>query len=126
MRKAILMMLLAIVSSSAAADWVEVYPHDQNFTNYADPATISKAGDIVTMRSMADRKERPSDKYGSVKFLIEYDCKKERYRMLDTSYHSGNMGKGAENHEKNVRPYWKSVRRTGIFEAKWMVACGKR
>ena len=125
MRKTILTMLLAVVSSSAAAEWVEVYPYEERWINYVDPATISKAGDIVTMLSLGDRKERPSNKYGSVKFVIEYDCKKKQYRILDTSYHSGNMGGGTENHEKKVRPYWKSVRHTGIFEAQWMVACGK-
>jgi hypothetical protein len=118
-------MLLAVVSSIVAAEWVELYPYEERWINYVAPATISRAGDIVTMLSLADRKERPSNDYGSVKFLIEYDCKKKQYRVLDTSYHSGNMGGGRENHEKNVRPYWKPVRRGDIFEAKWMVACGK-
>jgi hypothetical protein len=118
-------MLLAVVSGSVAAEWVEVYPYEKNFINYVDPATIGKAGDIVTMLSLIDRKERPSNEYGSVKFVIEYDCKKREYRILVTSYHSADMGGGREGHDKNVRPYWKGLDRGGIFEAKWMVACGK-
>ena len=127
MRSDILMMLLAVVSSSAAAEWVEVYPHDENFTNYADPASIRKAGDLVKMWSLGDRK-MPSDKYMSFKYQIEYDCKKEQYRWLDTSYHSGRMGVGAGSHPNPGRPYWKPVRRRSgsLFEALWMFACAKR
>ncbi len=126
MRKAILMLLLAVVSSSAAAEWVEVYPYEKGFANYADPATISRNGDIVKMWSLSDRKV-PSDKYMSFKYLIEYDCKTEHYRWLDSSVHSGNMGVGTASHRTAGRRYWKPVRRHGggIFETLWLFACGK-
>jgi hypothetical protein len=46
MRRLILSVLLAVVSSSAAAEWVEVGRAD-TITAYADPATIRKAGNMV-------------------------------------------------------------------------------
>ena len=48
MPKAILMMLLAVVSSSASAGWVVVGVHDTSIL-YADPASIHRAGNRVKM-----------------------------------------------------------------------------
>jgi hypothetical protein len=48
MRKPILMMLLAVVSSSAAAEWVELGSNEIS-TAYSDPATIRRNGDMVKM-----------------------------------------------------------------------------
>jgi len=46
MYKVILMMLLAVVSSSAMAEWVEVDTSDDS-TYYANPNTIRKSGNKV-------------------------------------------------------------------------------
>lgn len=59
MRKAIVMMLLAAVSSSAAAEWVELN-RDEISTDYFDPTTIRKAGDMVKVWSLTDHKTAKS------------------------------------------------------------------
>ncbi len=125
-RKAILIMLLTLVSSGAAAEWVEVYPYEKGFTNYADPATIVRSGDKVKMWSMGNRKT-PSDKYMSFKYLIEYDCATAQYRWLDTSFHSEKMGVGTASYRTAARRYWKPIRSGSgtIFETLWIFACGK-
>ena len=68
MRKAILVMLLAVVSSSASAAWVKVSISEAG-TGYVDPATIRKTGDKVTMSEMTDYKIVPDTTfpYKSVK-----------------------------------------------------------
>jgi hypothetical protein len=48
MRKLILILLLAVLSSSAMAEWIKVGAND-NSTIYADPATIRKEGNMVKM-----------------------------------------------------------------------------
>jgi len=48
MPKAILIILLTVVSSSAMAEWVKV-SEDKLVTAYADPTTIRKLGDKVKM-----------------------------------------------------------------------------
>jgi hypothetical protein len=53
MRKALLILLLAVVSNSAVAEWVQVGGNETAIT-YADPATIRKAGNVVTMWRLLD------------------------------------------------------------------------
>src|SRR5471030_1082964 len=55
MRKTILMMLLAVVSGSAAAEWEEV-ANNENATTYADFVTIRKEGNLAKMWDVIDYK----------------------------------------------------------------------
>jgi len=82
MHKAILIMLLAVVSSSAMAEWVSLGESgDKTLTNYADPATIRKSGNRVKMWSLYDFKT-VQVRFRSVRLQIEYDCKEEEYRVF--------------------------------------------
>ena len=56
MRNAILMILLSVVSTSAAAQWSKRVMVDRGpyYVIYADIATIRKAGDIARMRDLSD------------------------------------------------------------------------
>ena len=96
--ESLLMLLLAVWSSSAAAAWVAIGGNDVSNT-YADPATIRKAGDKVKMRHLVDfnsvQLKASGRRYLSEKLQYEYDCKQEQARMLNFSSHSGNMGAGA-------------------------------
>ena len=86
MGKALLMGLLAVVSSSAVAKWVEI-GGNESATAYADLATIEKAGNLVKMWDLLDFKVVQARPYGtpyrSQKTRQEYDCKAERARILD-------------------------------------------
>ena len=92
-----LILLLAVVSSNAAAAWVNVGGNDI-YTAYADPATIRKFRNKATMRNLADFKiVQASDKgepFLSQKMQSEYDCKEKRTRLLYFAWCSGNMGGG--------------------------------
>jgi hypothetical protein len=96
MRKIILMMLLAVVSSNAMAEWVAV-GEDKIQTVYANPATIRKDENKVKFWGMFDFKKTQKD--GGIKFLsfktqFELDCKEESIREIATTWYSDNMGKG--------------------------------
>ena len=61
MNKTILMIILAVMSSSAMAEWVEVGSSYIDYasmktTAYADPTSIHKVGGIVKMRIRVDFK----------------------------------------------------------------------
>jgi len=54
MKKLLLFIMLAVVSSSAMAEWVEIGEFNEKtnteaFIFYADPDTIQKTGNIVKM-----------------------------------------------------------------------------
>lgn len=54
MCKFVLLVLLVMASSGAAAEWVKVgdSPAPDGFDVYADPATIRRAGNMVKMWGM--------------------------------------------------------------------------
>lgn len=96
MHKIILMLLLAIVSSSALADWVRVGTTSGEEL-YANPASIRKAGNLARMWDMTNHKAKKSFEgrwYQSVRGLSEYDCQQGVSRVLAFSLHSLSFGKG--------------------------------
>ena len=128
MRKPIATMLLAAVSSSAMAEWVQVSGTESN-TVYADPATIHIAGNTVKMWNLFDlRTARLLDKqpYMSMKRQVEYDCKEERSRLLSFSGHSDNMAGGEVVFSDSDPHNWEPVSPGSGNETLWKIACGKR
>jgi hypothetical protein len=128
MCKAILMMLLAIVSSHAAAEWVEV-GRSESATTYADPASIRKADNMVTMWMLSDFKAVQARPYGtpymSQKTQQEYDCKEERARIVYFLRYSENMGGGEVVYTESDPDAWKPVPPDGTNEVLWKFACGR-
>jgi hypothetical protein len=137
MRKAILLMILAVVSSNAAAEWVEVTSTDEK-TFYAEPATSRKKGNMVKMWELVDVKpsgftksmqvfSESNDEFSmSTREKEEFDCKKEQTRTLYISTHSGNMGEGELISRSSNPGKWGPIVANSIDESLWKFACGKR
>lgn len=129
MRKAVLMMILAVVSSSAMAEWVKVSVNE-DFISYANPATILKNGNMVKMWCLYDfnAPQRMGDNrpYLSVKEQNEFDCKEEKMRTLSSSSHSGAMGGGivirANSEPGKEKPFLPG----SAGEVLYKFACGKQ
>lgn len=130
MRKTILMILLALVSSSAMAGWVEL-GRNESSTLYGNPASIREAGSLVKMWTLSDARtvQWLRDKsYVSVKMEWEYDCKEKQMRLLAIAYYSGNMGSGEAISFKSGGPVsekWGRVVPDSIEETFWKLACGR-
>ena len=130
MHKAVLMMLLAIVSSSVIAEWVEIGETDKETTEayasnfYADPDTIRKTGNRVKMWSLVDYKITMEELgVTSSKSQDEYDCKEKKQRVLFISFYSGHMGKGETVVIHNERGDWKPTSPGSANEAILKFAC---
>ena len=127
MHKAILMMLLAIMSSSAVAEWVEVgTTSNETVILYADQATIDKTGNRVKMWSLSDYKTVRGSRdmqFMSMMEQNEYDCKEEKSRTRFLSVHSENMGKGNILHNDNETSDWLPVLPNSAIESLWRFAC---
>ncbi len=128
MHKAILMILLAVVSSSAMAEWVKVgVSTDKNTTIYADPSTIRKLGDKVKMWVMWDHltaQEGDSKPHMSTRVQKEFNCKEETTRQIYASAFTDNMGRGDLINNEGGRE-WEPVAPRTHDEALWKFACGK-
>jgi hypothetical protein len=138
MRKIVLMILLALASSSALAEWVRIGtagPGGQIIL-YVDPASVLRDGDRVRMWDLADRPATGTDQpinrplYMSVKTLREYDCKLGRIRTLSLSRQSENMGEGlkvqgAAVDSDPVLGKWGPIPPKSALADMWKIACKK-
>jgi hypothetical protein len=124
-KKVLLALLLALVSTSARAAWTLAGGNDES-TSYVDMTTINKKGDLVTMWYLVDFKspKGESKKYLSTNGEDEYDCKKELYRTIAIFNMSEKMGKGAVVDSfvtKSIE--WKPIQPQSIAHILWDVAC---
>ena len=129
MRKTIFMMLLAVVSSSAVAEWVNVgESRAQTATIYVDPATIHKDGNKVEMWILFDLKKAEvsfGSPYMSRKRQAEFDCMMGQVRSLSVSFHSDNMGEGNVVNNESDSGDWLPALPGSVVEKVWRIACGK-
>jgi hypothetical protein len=130
MHKIILMMLLAIVSSSSMAEWLKIQVSSNDMvTAYANPANIHKAGTKVKMWSLLDHKtadEILGKPYKSMMFQDEYDCKESLLRNLSLSFYSENMGGGEVIDTNSNTGKWQPVSPGTLEEALLKRACVKK
>jgi len=128
MRKAIFMMLLAGVSSGAAAEWV-LAGRSEIATTYFDPATIIRTGTLVKMWNLFDLKAArllDTRLYMSMKRQVEYDCKEARTRLLSFSGYSENMAGGEVVYSDFESHDWEPVSPGSGNAVLWTIACEKR
>jgi len=130
MRKVLLMVLLAVVSNSAVAEWAFVSGNRGVVTAYADLATIRKIGNKVKMWSMYDysavQEGADGKSFLSIKFQDEYDCKEEKIIGLASSFFSENMNRGEVVYSSYSPSNWRPVAPGSINESMFKVACTKR
>ena len=130
MKKLLLTLLLAVVSSSAIAEWVEVAKggeETETITAYADPDTIRKTGNRVKMWVLVDyKKDEEESGILSARLKEEYDCKEKKQRILFMAFYSGHMGKD-ETVEilSGAEGSWQQPLVGGLAEALLEFACGK-
>jgi hypothetical protein len=141
MRKAILMLLLAVASGNAAAQWVDWFVPKSNvsqwvvansneaITIYADTGTIRRTGKLAYMWDLTDMqagKVLGAEKRSmSFKKEQEYDCEQQQARILYISWHTGNMGQGEIIGSDRNPGAWRPVMLGTILERLWNTACGK-
>lgn len=122
-------LLLAVASNNVMAEWVAVGTAVGS-TYYVNPNTIRKSGNKVKMWTLIDYNSTQigatGDKFLSLKFQEENDCKEEQRRLLYYSFHSENMGRGDVVYiEQKPDKNWKPVPPESMGESLWKFACGK-
>lgn len=130
MKKILAAMMLTLFSTGAMAKWITLghAGGDTGFTVYADIPAIKKAGGVYGIWSVFDfksaRKIRKFN-YLSYRQLVEYDCRKQKSRLMEYSLHSKHMARGRAVY-KNSRPgKWQAVAQHSIAGSLLDVACKK-
>ena len=128
MKKLLITLLLAVLSTSAMAEWVPINDDDIS-TYYVDPATIRKAGNKVKIWGMTDSKTMQiyeGKYYLSNKSQFEFDCKNETSTSVAELSFSGNMGSGQVVTSSSKRSGPMPVSPGSIGEFVWKIVCGKQ
>ena len=130
MNKLLLTLMLALVSTSAMAEWTwAVEDAGVGITVYVDRTSISKTGNIVKILSLTDFKTvqgKAKSRFSSQKEQDEYDCKDGKIRILTSSKYSKNMGAGEVVFSDSVPSKWMPVAPGSANEVLWEIACGKQ
>lgn len=130
MRNAVLMMLLAGVSSVAAAEWVYVGRDPSGTTVYLDPATVRRSGSTLKMWNLIDYGKNQAPETAKPIFSsntdVEYDCQQKRVRSLFYSVHSGKMASGELVFLSSDVGDWRPVSPGSVEEVLWNIACRKQ
>ena len=111
MPRIFLTILLATISSSAIAEWVNIR-EDKFATVYFDSGTITlnKKSGIAEVWHLLDYKT-PQDsmgkKYFSAKIRMGYNCKTMKLRNLGLTWHAENMGGGEKLFSRTLSGDWR-------------------
>jgi len=134
MKKLLLTLMLAVMSSSAMAEWVEIaegagVAEGGNGTIvYVDPTTTRKSGtQAVKMWILFDHKKatkKPPDPVWSEKSQYMFDCKEEKLKALYGVLYAENMGAGRIT-GKFEDQGWAPIIPGSQGEIMWQYACGK-
>jgi surface-adhesin protein E len=130
MTRLLLITLLMLSSELAYAEWMAVGGNEEaGVTVYADLGTIRRKGNLVKMWELFDHKTTQNIGVGlfmSRKGQREYDCTKERYRLLTFMQFSGNMGSGTVGYSSSGEGRWIPVQPGSLDQSLWKLACDKK
>jgi hypothetical protein len=105
-----------------------VYDNDE-YIAYADPATVSREGNLAQMSNLIDLKSPRSSPYGkqhaSSTARSEFDCQNSRIRTIAFSLHSGQMGEGDLVETAAESNRWLPVAPGTLLNVLWQLACSQ-
>ena len=121
--------MLLVTATAASAEWTRVGGTDE-FTVYADIATIRRNGNVVKMWNLQDFKTAQKNthySYLSKRMQTEYDCKEEKLRLLAFTWFDGQMGSGKVVYSASETSMkWDPTQPGSVGETLWKIACGKK
>ena len=86
-----LILALLFVSGSVCAEWLKIGEGMDDSSFYIDPATIRQDGNLRTVWRKVELKIRAEGGQISSRSKLEFDCKKELFRLLAFSQFSEQM-----------------------------------
>jgi len=135
MKKLLLTLMLAVVSTSAMAEWIrigEVASHDDHkkvlYEIYYDSDTSRQKEDKVKVWLLYDYSEMQHRKnfkpFISTKQHNEYDCKNDLRRINFQVHFTKKMGRGKRTEDEGV-PVWEPIEPDTIVQDMWEFFCNK-
>jgi hypothetical protein len=95
----VLLILLALASSAAWAEWRHVPAADTKYSRvYIDPATLERTGSVVTLHELRNYSKTWIYGERSSTARSEYDCTGERHRIRQLVLYVGEQSAGGVIH----------------------------
>lgn len=91
--RTVLLTAMLFVASPAWAAWTLVKDADGT-SHYIDPLTLRKAGHLRRIAELTSTTLASKGGAASHRLLVEYDCRGERYRLLQLTAFTGPMATG--------------------------------
>ena len=130
MTRLLLFILLFLNSVPAYAEWVAVGGNEEaGVTVYADPGTIRRKGNLVTVWHLNDFKTVQivkGNSYLSIKAQHQFDCKGDRERIIALMKFSGNMGSGKVVYKNSNKGKWSPLAPGSVSDDLGKLACSKK
>lgn len=124
----LLLTFLLLRTAPVYAEWVLIVETPSGMTEYVDPDTIRRKGDMVKMWVLFDYKTAQTsagDSYFSSKSQMEIDCPEERFRILAFTWFSGNMGNGKVIYSNSDESKWRPVAPGSVAKDLSSVVCSR-
>jgi hypothetical protein len=113
---------LMMLAGSAWAEWV-IYQKSEKVTQYYDPATILKDGNMRQVWQLQNLSRSLQNGTTSLRMLREYDCNKARWRSLAIYTHTEPMAGGAVLETAGEDSNWNGIRPDTIAEVLLDLVC---
>ena len=113
---------LMMLAGSAWAEWV-IYQKSEKVTQFYDPATILKDGNIRQVWQLQNLARSLQNGATSFRMLREYDCNNARWRSLAIYTHTGPMAGGTVLETTGEDNNWNGIRPDTIAEVLLDLVC---
>lgn len=124
MKKLFVILAALLVSGNVMADLLQLSDDGQEVA-YADSNTVRKSGDVISMWSLYDLKDTrylARKPYQSIRYQMDYQCRKQQVRIRGWQYFSGKMGEGELIYKDAFTDIWTPIE--GV-ESEWRFACNE-
>lgn len=114
-----------LAAGTGWAEWVRMGEDSGQVTNYFDPKTIGKDGDLRTVRRLEEF--RTKDALGGLptRSMYEFDCQQERRRTLAFSSHPERWANGKTITSGHRPSSWEAVPVDSFADAFGKLVCSR-
>ncbi len=117
-------MALALLPALAWASWAKV-GESELATLYMDRSSIQREEYVVRVWEIQDLKATDADGVRSRRYLNEYDCKHQMYRIGNMTSYAGPMLTGQKLFDVEAKGVWRKVGGLSPFTLSFVIHCGR-
>lgn len=125
------LLMLALVSGTALAEWTEIQKFDDGMRVFVDQASAQRNGANAQVTHLVRWGEPQIDPgnppYRSTIVHTTYDCVAKRERYQGSTSYAGTMGDGGKvTEDDDEAEAWYSISESSMEDKLWKIACAAK